>query len=278
MTDEKDLASLCPRDGEASLGAYREDLPMRISRVSIAKLQATLMLVAGMAFTSSSISTADVPSTTTGASIVTSQNACVWWYEDFPTNLLLSAGAGERYEGLDLELTDTDEPSIKLYISGNSVEGEPPAGDYDSNTECTWYRTVLIEGIEVLVDVDSTSVDSSDSGLAFDYTDPLNGDLEGALEGLNITNTPDVTCDAYWSSQSAIQLNLTSIGANVATAYASNPPKTKLNDSDSDRCAVELDYSVVVPGDLLPAAPGTATTFTLPSIVWTVTAAPTVLP
>ena len=250
---------------------------MRISRVSIAKLQAALMLVAGLAFTSSSISSA-VPPTTTGASIVTSQNACVWWYEDFPTDISLSAGAGVRYEGLDLELTDTDEPSIKLYISGNSVEGEPPAGDYDSNTECTWYRTALIQGIEVLVDVDGTAVSSTDAGLAFDYTDSLNGDLAGALEGLIITNTPDATCDGYWSTTAEIQLNSISVSANVATAGASNPPKTKLNDSDSDRCAVELDYSVVVPGDLLPTAPGTATTFTLPSIVWTVTADPTVLP
>jgi len=250
---------------------------MRISRVSIAKLQAALMLVAGLAFTSSSISSA-VPPTTTGASIVTSQNACVWWYEDFPTSISLSAGEGVKYEGLDLELTDNDEPSIKLYISGNSVEGEPPAGNYDSNTECTWYRTALIQGIEVLVDVDGTAVSSTDAGLAFDYTDLLNGDLPTALEGLNITNTLDVTCDGYWSSTAEIQLNTTSVGANVATAGASNPPKTKLADADSDRCAVELDYSVVVPGDKLPESPGTATTFTLPSIVWTVTADPTVLP
>jgi hypothetical protein len=235
------------------------------------------MLVAGLAFTSSAISSAVSP-TTTGGSIVTSQNACVWWYEDFPTNISLSAGEGVKYEGLDLELTDNNEPSIKLYISGNSVEGEPPAGNYDSNTECTWYRTSMIEGIEVLVDVDGTAVSSTDEGLAFDYTEPLNGDLAGALEGLNITNTLDATCDGYWSSTEEIQLNTTSIGANVATAYASNPPKTKLANADSDRCAVELDYSVVVPGDMLPDFPGTATTFTLPSIVWSVTADPTVLP
>jgi len=227
---------------------------MRISRVSIAKLQAALMLVAGLAFTSSSISSA-VPPTTTGASIVTSQNACVWWYEDFPTDISLSAGAGVRYEGLDLELTDNDEPSIKLYISGNSVEGEPPAGSYDSNTECTWYRTTLIQGIEVLVDVDGTAVNSTDAGLAFDYTDALNGDLPLALEGLNITNTLDGTCDGYWSSTAEIQLNNTLLGANVATASALN-----------------------LPGDKLPESPGTATTFTLPNIVWTVTADPTVLP
>jgi hypothetical protein len=251
---------------------------MPISRVSIAKLQAALMLVAGLAITSSSISSAEVPPSTTGASIVTSQNACVWWYEDFPDDILLSAEEGERYEGLDLELTDTDETSIKLYISGNSVEGVPPAGDYESNTECTWYRTTLIQGIEVLVDVDGTAVSSTDPGLAFDYTDPLNGDLPGALEGLIITNTLDRTCDGYWSSTADIQLNSTLLGANVATAFADNPPKTKSANQDSDRCSVELDYSVVVPGDMLPDFPGTSTTFTLPSVVWTVTADPSVLP
>ena len=128
------------------------------------------------------------------------------------------------------------------------------------------------------MDVDGTAVNSTDAGLAFDYTDALNGDLPLALEGLNITNTLDGTCDGYWSSTAEIQLNNTLLGANVATASALNPPKTKSADADSDRCAVELDYSVVVPGDKLPESPGTATTFTLPNIVWTVTADPTVLP
>ena len=251
---------------------------MRISRIFIAKLQVCLLLVAGIAFTSSSISSAVPPATTAGASIVTSQNACVWWYEDFPTSLTLSAAEGAKYEGLDLELTDIDEPPIKLYISGNSVGGEPPAGSYESNTECTWYRTVLIEGIEVLVDVDGTAVDSTDSGLEFNYADSLNGDLADSLPGLNISNTQNETCDDYWSSTDEIQLNSIMLGVNVATATADQPPKTKLPNEGTERCALELDYSVVVPGDLLPNSPGTATTFTLPSIVWTVTASPTVLP
>ena len=250
---------------------------MRISRIFIAKLQVCLLLVAGIAFTSSSISSA-VPPSTIGASTVTSQNACVWWYEDFPTSLTLSAAAGAKYEGLDLELTDTDEPPIKLYISGNSVGGEPPAGTYEANTECTWYRTVLIQGIEVLVDVDGTAVTSTDLGLEFDYTGSLNGDIADALPGLNISNTQNETCDDYWSSTDEIQLNNIALGVNVATATADQPPKAKLPDEGTERCALELDYSVVIPGDLLPDSPGTATTFALPSIIWTVTASPTVMP
>jgi len=252
---------------------------MRFTRGSIAKLQIALMLLFGMSFISNSTATATVLNST-GSSTVSSQNACVWWYEDFPTAIALSSGSRgtAKYEGLDLELTDTDEKAIKLYISGNSVEGEPPPGDYDANTECTWYRNARIQGIQVLVDVESTAVDSSDDGLDFDYTDALNGDLAGALPGLNITNVPAAECDPYWSSTEDIQLNATGIGANIATAYATNPPKTKLEDEDSDRCALTLEYSVVIPGDKLPLAPGTSATFTLPAVVWTVTASPTVVP
>jgi hypothetical protein len=248
---------------------------MRFRRGSIAKLQIALMLLFGMTFISNFSASAVENSSTT--STVVSQNACVWWYESFPTELELSS-AGAKYEGVDLELTDTDEEAIKLYISGNSVEGEPPAGSFDSNTECTWYRTSLIQGIQVLVDVNGVDVESTDAGLAFSYADALNGDLAGALPGLNLTNTAGAECDAYWSHTSAIQLNALDIGANVATAYADNPPKTKSANSDVDRCSVTLEYSVVIPGDLLPAFPGSSATFTLPAVVWTVTASPTVLP
>jgi len=246
---------------------------MLFRRGSIAKLQIALMLLFGMTFISNFSATA-VPNSTTTSTVV-SQNACVWWYEAFPDELVLSAGA--KYEGVDLELTDTDEEAIKLYISGNSVEGEPPAGSFDSNTECTWYRTSLIQGIEVLVDVDGLDVGSTDLGLEFSYEDALNGDLAGALPGLNITNTAGAECDPYWTHTTAIQLNALDLGANVATAYANNPPKTKLENSDEDRCSVTLEYSVVIPGDLLPTSPGSSAVFTLPAVVWTVTPSATIV-
>ena len=269
------LTRLCLQKQGSTLRTLRKERKMRFRRGSIAKLQIALMLLFGMTFISNFSASAVENSSTT--STVVSQNACVWWYESFPTELELSS-AGAKYEGVDLELTDTDEDAIKLYISGNSVEGEPPAGSFDSNTECTWYRTSLIQGIQVLVDVNGVDVESTDAGLAFSYADALNGDLEGALPGLNLTNTAGAECDAYWSHTSAIQLNALDIGANVATAYADNPPKTKSANSDVDRCSVTLEYSVVIPGDLLPASPGSSATFTLPAVVWTVTASPTVLP
>lgn len=249
---------------------------MRAKRDFIAKLQVVLMLLAGAIFIPNSVAIA-VPPTTTTASTVSSQNNCVWWYEDFPADITLkSAGDGAaKYEGLDLLLTDdsdgTSETDIKFYISGNSVEGEPPAGTYDSNTECTWYRTSLIEGIEVLVDIDSTAVTSTDGGLNFGYDTVLNGDLPDESNGLRIQITPDGSCDGegYWSTGSDIYMSSTLVGNNVATVLGI-PPKNKAPDEDADRCKVALSYSLVIPGDMLPDNPGTSATFTLPGIVWSV--------
>jgi len=233
---------------------------MRISKVFLAKIQVFCLVSATLIFTSQHGALADTSPTN---STVTTQEACTWWYDGIPTEISLTSG-GVKYEGLDLELTKEDLDPLRVWVSGNNGGGD----DFGSNTECTWYRTANIQGAEVLIEIDGVNVTSSpDDSMDFSLNDSLLGD---GTNGFTVSS-PGETCDDFWVSNDLINLTTADTAVSVTKALPGEIGKTKAANSGEEQCSIPLDYAATIPGDLVPTAAGSAYSFSLPTVVWTIT-------
>ena len=209
--------------------------------------------------------------TTTTTSVLTTQERCTWYVDDVPSTVsLANTDPSLKYEGVDFDVSSNPAETVKVYVSGNLGDGS-----FASNTECTWYKTSEIDGIQLDLSVSADAVVSSrggtaDNSLGFDLVD----------SPYNITHTRG-TCEnkadpltTAWETSDQTLYN-TSINPSLATLPQGDTSKVlAASASPSDRCELDLTYSLTVPGDNIPSVPGANYTFTLPTVTWTVTTLP----
>ena len=236
-------------------------------RKSYVKIGAALLFVSSLV----TIQPTMADTTTSTTSVLTTQERCTWYVDDIPgTVSLANADPTLKYEGVDYEVESNPAATVKVYVSGNGGEGT-----FESNTECTWYKTSEIDGIQLDLSVAADEVVSSrggtpDNSLGFDLAD----------SPYNITHTRG-TCEnkadaltTAWQTSDQTLFN-TSINTSLATLPQADTSKVlAAGASPSDRCELDLTYSLTVPGDNIPAVPGANYTFTLPTVTWTVTTLP----
>jgi hypothetical protein len=111
---------------------------------------------------------ANAETTMSTSSVISTQELCTWFVDDLPTTVTLSnVDEGAEYEGEDFEVSENPVESLKVYVSGNL-----DTGTFDANTECTWYNTEAIDGIEISLAVSTNDVTSTpDSSLDFLLSD-----------------------------------------------------------------------------------------------------------
>jgi hypothetical protein len=199
------------------------------------------------------------------SSVISTQELCTWFVDDLPTTVTLSNADDEaEYEGEDFEVSENPDAPLKVYVSGNL-----DSGTFDANTECTWYNTDAIDGIEITLAVSSDDVASTpDSSLDFLLSDNPYGITQEQLTCENKSAT------GAWSSNNQ-SLYTTASNSPLATLAQADTSKVLADgQSPSDRCSLDLTFELTIPGDMTPSSPGEAYTFTLPSVTWTVATLP----
>jgi len=199
------------------------------------------------------------------SSVISTQELCTWYVDDLPTTVTLSnADEDAEYEGLDFTVTQSPVEPLKVYVSGNKGYG-----DFDSNTECTWYNTDAIDGIEITLAVSSNDVASGpDGSLDFLLSD---NPYEISQSQLTCENK---SAEGAWSSNDQSLYNL-AVNSPLATLAQADTSKVLADAaSPSDKCSLSLTFELTVPGDMTPASPGDSYTFNLPAVTWTVATLP----
>lgn len=199
------------------------------------------------------------------SSVISTQELCTWYVDDLPTTVLLSnADPDAEYEGVDFTVTQSPVEPLKVYVSGNK-----DLGNFDSNTECTWYNTDAIDGIEITLAVSSNDVASSPDG-SLDF---LLSDNPYEISQSQIT-CQNKSASGEWSSNNQSLYN-GAVNSPLATLAQADTSKVLADaQSPSDRCSLSLTFELTVPGDMTPAEPGDPYTFTLPAVTWTVSPLP----
>lgn len=237
-------------------------------RKSYVKVGAALLFVSSLVTIQPTMAETTTTSTT---SVLTTQERCTWYVDDVPSTVsLANTDPTLKYEGVDYAVSSNPAATVKVYVSGNGG-----AGSFDSNTECTWYKTSEIDGIQLDLSVSADKVVSSrgataDDSLGFYLTDsPYSiSHTRGTCE-----NKADPLTTA-WQTNDQTLFN-TSINLSLATLPQADTSKVLAEGaSPSDRCELNLTYSLTVPGDNIPSVPGANYTFTLPTVTWTVTTLP----
>jgi hypothetical protein len=224
-------------------------------------------VVAAFFFSGSSlvaIPLASAETTTATSSVISTQELCTWFVDDLPSTVTLSnVDPDAEYEGVDFEVSETPVASLKVYVSGNL-----DTGTFDANTECTWYNTDAIDGIEITLAVSTNDVTSTpDSSLDFSLSD----------NPYEISQT-QLTCEnrtaGDWSTNDQ-SLYFAALNSPLATLAQADTSKVLADaESPSDKCSLDLTFALTIPGDMTPESPGVAYTFTLPTVTWTVNTLP----
>jgi hypothetical protein len=224
-------------------------------------------VVAAFFFSGSSLVAIPLASaeTTATSSVISTQELCTWFVDDLPSEVALSnADAEAEYEGVDFEVSENPDASLKVYVSGNL-----DTGTFDANTECTWYNTDAIDGIEITLAVATDAVTSTpDNSLGFDLTD---SPYEITQTQLTCQNKADV---GEWSTNNQV-LSQGAINSPLATLLQEATSKVLADaQSPSDKCSLDLTFALTIPGEMTPSSPGAAYTFNLPTVTWTVNTLP----
>lgn len=199
------------------------------------------------------------------SSVISTQELCTWFVDDLPTTVTLSnVDPDAEYEGVDFEVSENPDASLKVYVSGNL-----DTGTFDANTECTWYNTDAIDGIEITLTVSSDDVASTpDSSLDFSLADNPYGISQTQLTCENKSVTGE------WSTNNQ-SLYSGAVNSPLATLAQADTSKVLADAQDpSDRCSLDLTFELTIPGDMTPASPGEGYTFDLPAVTWTVSPLP----
>lgn len=211
---------------------------------------------------------------------VTTEEQCEWRLYAVPTDFTLSAGVevvegfGEvarEYVGAPLTLSRDFDGQINVYVTGN----EQVDNSTDQNTACTFYANVnetykerptlvLSTGADPFTAryVDSNNVEQTDADLTFNL----------GTSGLKV-DVDSTNCAVAWSSpdDDATSLGISS-SATVLEISNFNAIENVQAVNSGLRCVVDSTVSIIVPGDLLPDAPGK--TYTWSGITLTTTLTP----
>jgi len=224
-------------------------------------------VVAAFFFSGSSLVAIPLASaeTTESSSVISTQELCTWYVDDLPATVSLSnADPDAEYEGVDFVVSEIPAAPLKVYVSGNL-----DSGTFDSNTECTWYNTLAIDGIEISLAVSSDAVTSTpDASLSFDLSDSPYGITQSQLTCEN------KSASGEWSTNNQTLYN-SAVNAPLATLAQADTSKVLADSqSPSDRCSLDLTFELTIPGDMTPLSAGAPYTFNLPNVTWTVNPLP----
>ena len=165
---------------------------------------------------------------------------------------------GAEYEGeeFDLEGAASDQEALVAgYVSGSN----PTIADRTDGTDeydCSWYNNE--KGLELTVTssggafTSDTDAEGSDNSMGWLLSE----------SGISILYTPNPgdAC-AGWTLESDSVVN----GDNVSTVVAQMPYSATM--STTEDCSWDTSYAVSIPANKEPASPGTAYTFTGPTLV-----------
>ena len=235
----------------------------QIVRKSIAVLAALLASVA-MSFTTVNLvsaSSVEAPRPTadpidagegaTSSSVVVPP-WCAWYLNGSAATIDLAPADEAKYVGEDLVVT-AESPDMYAYIGSDVDQTSAMAGD-----NCSWFGatpwnaefTVSIDGTKFTA---NTSSGQRDSEMDFYVSDDSPISIEPTLTG----------CDVSFTKGPASQLpDGVATEANVWTNVAGGT---------NDFCSFKFNYSVTIPGGLIPSYGGTTYIWTGPKVTHTVT-------
>ncbi len=235
----------------------------KLKAIAILPLAASLTFFGLQAVTASFAVTSagsEPTNATTGADADTIDD-CEWYLNGVETTLSLEAESELEYVGNDytLEVDDTD---INVYFSGTSTP----------DVRCSFYDDV--QGARVTVTWDGTSfvAGGSDTSLDWELGELLETSGNSVLAIEYATGTG---CDAAFSS--GLTAEITSgattpqIPASIGNSETAGFDPTALTGSTFAKCNLNASYSVVMPGGRAPDNPGSAYTFTGPTLTTTIT-------
>jgi len=232
-----------------------------------------LVLTGGLGVGSVIAAEADPTATTdasTSGSAVTKEK-CTWFLEGVPTSVAMATD-GSDYEGAALPMT-ASAGTLQAYVSGNLGTGE-----IDTHSACTWYGSTNVRGITVSMATSATGftssepADATDTSLSFDPTAGLPFLIDFAGEAACRTPGNDGNGTEQWTVTDLSIENATGTTATSVMAQPfANSTGIPLDTAEkNDACSSAMTWSVSIPGDLEPDAPGATYSFTGPTVTTSV--------
>lgn len=200
------------------------------------------------------------------SSEIVTEEECTWKMMNAPSSLALTpAVAGTEYEGvaLDISATTTD---FDVHSTGN-LDTTPAL---DSHNECTFYGTG-----NVTRPIVSMAIGDGDFTATYDDSGTATADA-GLDFALDADNALDIAwsagdCDAIWT-QSGLNLHATALTGTLVTIPLINDVTDPVADGlagSNDRCVDDIGFTVTIPANMKPDAPGKTYTWTGPTLTTT---------
>lgn len=235
----------------------------KLKAIAILPLAASLTFFGLQAVTASFAATSagsEPFNATTGADAETLED-CEWYLNGVETTLSLVAESELEYVGdnYTLAVEDTD---INVYFSGTESEDD----------RCSFYDDV--QGARVAVSWDGVSFVAGGGDTSLDWS--LGDALEtSGTSALAIAYATGSSCDVAFTSGLTAEITSDAttpqIPASIGNAATAGFDPTALTGSTFAKCNLNASYSVVMPGGRAPDNPGSAYTFTGPTLTTTIT-------
>lgn len=203
-------------------------------------------------------------------STLDTQEKCTWFVEGIPESVALEIASSEsitKYDGTELDLESASPESLTAYTSGNLGTGTASA-----NTECTFYSQKTGLSISKSVSTYAFTAEvggSNEAGMGFTLSSGNSLDIT-FTEGTCWTdaNTDELT--SGWTVGSASLYNEENNSSVVLSLGYSDVQMVNTNER-SERCTSSGVYSVSVPANKTPAAPGSDYVFNGPTVSTNIT-------
>ena len=212
----------------------------------------------------------DTEATTSGSAVT--KEKCTWFLTGVPTEVAMETD-GSDYEGAALEMT-ANAGTLAAFVSGNLG-----TGTIDAHSACTWYGSTNVRGIDVKMATSADGFtssepdDASDTSLSFDPS----GDLPFAIafdDAETLCRTPgdDGNGSEQWTVTDLSIVNATGTSATSVMAQPfANSTGIPLDTAEkNDACSSAMTWSVSIPGQKEPDAPGATYSFTGPTVTTSV--------
>ena len=202
------------------------------------------------------------------SSEIVTEEECTWVMMNAPSSLALTpAVAATEYEGVALDISASNS-DFDVHSTGN-LDSSP---SLLTHNECTFYGvgnvtrpivTMSIGDGEFTAGYDNSGTDTPDVGLDFDL------DADNALD----IAWSGAACDAIWT-QSGLNLHAAGLTGTLVTIPVIGNVTDPVADGQAgsnDRCTADLGFTVTIPANMKPLAPGKTYTWTGPTLTTSLT-------
>jgi len=198
------------------------------------------------------------------SSTIVTEEECTWKMMNAPSSLALTpADPDEEYEGVALDVSSTAS-NFDVHSTGNLDE----TPSLDAHNECTFYGEGNVTRPIVTLSINSGDFTAAHGGTA-------DADLDFSLDADNALDAAwsGAACAEKWT-RSDLNLYTGALSGTLVTIPVVTDVTDPVSDNvagSNDRCTANVGFTVTIPANMKPDAPGESYVWTGPTLTTALT-------